>query len=517
MPEKISIRPEMGVLGALQHLSYKPWFALAEFIDNSVQSYIENRHALEALHGTDFVLRVDVESDCSDATARIVIRDNAGGIRLADYGRAFRLASIPPNRKGLSEFGMGMKTAACWFCDRWQLRSTALSEPFEGTVTFDVRSILERGIEDIDVHRVPVPANSHYTELTLDSLRQPIVGGRTIAKVKEYLASIYRDFLRQGKLVLRYNGEEIKFVEREALRAPFHATPAGDDIEWRKTIDIELKDGVRVHGFAALLATGSASRAGFALMRRSRLIQGGADEAWRPSRIFGASNSFVYQRLFGELTLDGVAVSHTKDSFALEAIEDELLPLLRSAINDADLPLITQANNYRVNASKSPERADIAVSAATKTVDNLSTLISEESPIDVDSSEVIVETASKGDGLAPTSANSIVRRSESREFSVDGELWRVLIELTTDAAIGEWITVHESTEPGVREVTLKFSMAHPFVERFALPDSSDLEPLIRMACAIGIAEVLARKAGVNLAGTVRRNINRLLREVMASD
>jgi hypothetical protein len=38
--ERVSIRPGVGILSVLRHLNYKPWFALAEFVDNAVQSYI---------------------------------------------------------------------------------------------------------------------------------------------------------------------------------------------------------------------------------------------------------------------------------------------------------------------------------------------------------------------------------------------------------------------------------------------------------------------------------------------
>ena len=43
---RINIRPEVSILSVLRHLNYKPWFALAEFVDNSLQSFIANRPAL---------------------------------------------------------------------------------------------------------------------------------------------------------------------------------------------------------------------------------------------------------------------------------------------------------------------------------------------------------------------------------------------------------------------------------------------------------------------------------------
>jgi len=82
-------------------------------------------------------LRVSIEIDSEDG-GRITIRDNAAGIAEADFLRAFRPAQLPPNRTGLSEFGMGMKSAACWFAPKWSVRTSALGELVERTVVFDI-------------------------------------------------------------------------------------------------------------------------------------------------------------------------------------------------------------------------------------------------------------------------------------------------------------------------------------------------------------------------------------------
>jgi hypothetical protein len=52
-PGKVNIRPGVSVLSVLRHLNYSPWFALAEFVDNAVQSYIENKSKLHELHGME--------------------------------------------------------------------------------------------------------------------------------------------------------------------------------------------------------------------------------------------------------------------------------------------------------------------------------------------------------------------------------------------------------------------------------------------------------------------------------
>ena len=58
-------------------------------------------------------------------------------------------------------------------------------------------------------------------------------------------------------------------------------------------------------------------------------------------------------------------------------------------------------------------------------------------------------------------------------------------------------------------------MAHPFMVTFAQTDADDIEPLLRIAAALAISEKLARRAGVKSAGTVRRNLNEILREALS--
>src|SRR3989442_1595461 len=106
----VSIRPGVAVLSVLRHLNYRSWYALAEFVDNAIQSYKQSRSDLMRLDGPQYKLHVSIDLDAGDGK-RIRIRDNAAGIGEKDYDRAFRPAEVPPDTSGLSEFGMGMKSA----------------------------------------------------------------------------------------------------------------------------------------------------------------------------------------------------------------------------------------------------------------------------------------------------------------------------------------------------------------------------------------------------------------------
>ncbi|MHB1561178.1 MAG: ATP-binding protein, partial [Isosphaeraceae bacterium] len=66
-----------------------------------------------------------------------------------------------------------------------------------------------------------------------------------------------------------------------------------------------------------------------------------------------------------------------------------------------------------------------------------------------------------------------------------------------------------------RCIGVRLSLAHPFMDRFGGTDAASIEPLLRVAAAIGLAETAARDAGVLMAGTFRRNINELMRDALS--
>ena len=268
---------------------------------------------------------------------------------------------------------MGMKTAAAWFGHSLRVRSKALGEPVRREITLDFNEIIEKRLETVQPETFPAPLQEHGTEVIVSGLHRPPYG-KTISKIREHLASIYRMFLRDGSLELVFQqgtNPEQRLVAEEVniFQGPRFDDPDGEHKLWSKSIDFDLGGGLHAHGFLAIRAVGSTANAGLALFRRKRLIEGSGDETYRPRALFGASNSYEYQRLFGELTLEGFEISHTKDGFRWEEHEEPFVDILREYADAEPLPLIRQARGLRTGARRSPETSlgDGAQDAATGT------------------------------------------------------------------------------------------------------------------------------------------------------
>ena len=510
----IEIRPEVTVLSVLRHLNYKAWFAIAEFIDNALQSAIANSEQLNALHDGKFQLIVDIQFDAT-GPGRIVITDNAAGIAIADFPRAFRAAQIPTDRSGLSEFGMGMKSAACWFAETWSVRTKAIGESVERTIHFDVKRIVENKIESLNTEVRDVSSAAHYTVVSLRGLHH-LPQGRTVGKIKDHLASIYRVFLRDGRLILRLNDEPLNYQSPKVLKAIRYVSPGAmaqgegtGPIEWRKEIQLDFGDGQRVTGFAALREVGSTPLAGFALFRRDRLIVGSHDDTYRPAFIFKQTNSYPYQRLFGELHVEGFEVSHTKDGFRWEEYEDIFLEYLKEAIEEQPLDLLAQAENYRALPSK--KSIEMRVVAATASVAEY--LEKDVAPLLVEARQNPAEPTE----LPSTIDSSPLQASERTVTVDDGNwLWVITLRTSVDPARDEWVSLAKTEQVEAdsgreRRLCLDLSLAHPFSTEFIGANNENVELFLRLASAVCISLILSEDMTGDTPQSVLSHFNHLLR------
>ena len=106
----------LNSISSYKRLSYSPWHAIAEFVDNSTQSYFDNRDYLDSAGtGTDDTpLTIDItyKRRRPDFSGILIVEDNAMGMSFEELERAMHVALPPENRSGRSRYGMGLKTAS---------------------------------------------------------------------------------------------------------------------------------------------------------------------------------------------------------------------------------------------------------------------------------------------------------------------------------------------------------------------------------------------------------------------
>jgi hypothetical protein len=504
-PEKVNIRPSVSILSVLKYLEYETWYALAEFVDNSLASYLDYEKELKSIDGNNYSLEVKIE--INDRENKIVIRDNAAGIHAKDYRRAFRAAEAPPNTTGLCEFGMGMKSASCWFADKWSVRTTALGEDVEKIIHFDMNKIFEDKLDELEVVQQICEKKQHYTIIELYNVNR-IPRKRGLSKVKSHLASIYRDFIRKGILKLSIDNEPLTYENPKILVAPKYDEIKGKPIIWKREINFPIEEGLSVHGFVAIREKASTQEAGFALFRRGRVIDGSFDDGFRPEYIFGNPNSFRYQRIFGELHLEGFDVTFTKKGIRWDDNLDVFLRLLRDDLSHPTFPLLQQADKYRVRSTEKDYKA------TKKALDETIADFEKKAP------QAILETINAR-RIAEPEQKELTKTEKTlhREFEVrfNKVNWIISIELSYDPSLTELIEIGDhlirektTEEKSIRQIGIRLSLTHPFMIEHVGVDTSKIEPILRIVAAFGLSEVIAKESGVKTQGEVRRNFNELI-------
>ena len=94
---ELNIQPPASILNVFSRLSYKPWYAIAEFVDNSTQSYISHSDELSTAPEFDKLI-VNVKYDAESNTLTII--DNAYGMEIDRFRDAILLDSRNESQSG---------------------------------------------------------------------------------------------------------------------------------------------------------------------------------------------------------------------------------------------------------------------------------------------------------------------------------------------------------------------------------------------------------------------------------
>lgn len=482
-------------IASYKRLSYDAWFAFAEFVDNSTQAYFDNKALLDTLFSaTGERLKVDIEYD--PRNDQIVIADNSIGMNEADLDKALKVGSPPDNPTGRSKYGLGMKTAACWFGDNWSIKTKKYGEEEGVEITIDVDAIAKQE-GDVDIRPITFPAETteHYTIITISNLNRKFVG-RTLGKINEYLSSIYRfDFSSYG-LQLLWNGTQLDW---EGVESKLHI--GSDGARSKKQFEFDINEKT-VKGWVGVLGKGKSSRkvAGFAIIQNNRVIQNN----YKPSKLYGeqedGSNDLVNQRLIGELFLDKFSVSHTKDKIVWEKNEEEELD---NKLGEVCADMRELALTLRFNRDN---QRDVIAQFKESAVTTLSS--------ELKSSELINylrTTQPYPEKIIATSFNQSSHRIQEENDPVievtigtDGDQITVVVFFNDKSEFEPYVLTETTVEEN--KVLVIVNVLHPHVQEMTSADT--LTSFIRHCIYDGVAEWKA----IRLRGSIQPYTIKLLKD-----
>lgn len=486
-------------------MKYTTWYALGEFVDNAITSWLQNREELIAMN-PDHVLRISIDFD--DEAGEIRIADNAGGIGESDWPRAMKTASPPQDQRFLSIHGVGMKAAALWWGRSLRIESAAIGESVRRSLTVDLEDI-DANTSFVDISTQPATPLEHGTVITITRLSKNLPAKKNLWKVRSYLASMYRNFLLRGEIQIFLKGTPLEFEYPEFLVAPYWPTTAGpiqdgESKRWTRQVSIELESGKTITGWIGLLSKGSTAGAGLLLTFHSKAIMGvgaGTDvgeEYYRPREIFGGNNSYRRQRLVGEFDVSAFGKSITSDAVNWEDDEEEeFLAKLRHELQSPELNILDMAENYR-STDRRKEDNDSARSAVSQVAKALAdTMVTHPS--------LITDYPTP---MEPREGAEVVALAQTQiEVPIPGGARVILVNFSVErAGDADWLSLYANET----ELTVRVNEEHPFMLSFAQIPRHQIEPVLRLALGLGVAERVD-------PDHVRTRLNALLRGPLAAE
>lgn len=518
MEENISfnIQPQAGVLGAFSRLNYKPWYAIAEFVDNSTQSFYSHEDELKA-HGID---SVEIRINYDPVVNVLTIVDTAFGMEINDFLRAVKVDSPPEVNSGRNEFGMGLKTAASWFGNVWAVESTQYGSTNHFSTVIDIEELRRKNINDINIKKTSVEPESHGTKIIISSITKRIDASRTKGKIITLLESMYRRDLHSGKVRIIYDDDYVlQFDGYDCLR--FRNTT------WRKDVDFQFEFNGAVYpvkGFVGILANGGFGRAGFALFRRGRVIVGGEDQNYKPDFIFGQAQSTISHKLFGELDLEAFPVNQAKDGFVWDdGLEDAFLQRLRKDIRDyIDIAKLT--NKDRAKEESLSETVSNSIQSSIqeqidKVFNSENNLLPGEEYQDILSVEDKSISAYREYQREQNSTQETIS-DQVRSYSISINPYQTC-KIDVRWSIGDnssWISVDLAEDSS--SASIKLNINHPFFKPFS--EKEEFKAVLeKFAIAFALSEISSKaqspKDGYIPVSMFRNFINQYLKELSSEE
>ena len=477
------IQLELGlqVIQSYKRLSYTPWHAIAELVDNATQSYFDNRATLdEVMSAVNDKFQIGVVYE-REGDGLLRVSDNAIGMSYGELANALRVGFPPENTSGRSKYGMGMKTASCWIGNRWTVRTKKLGETIEHHVSIDVARIAG-GDNNLDYYATEGrPASDHFTVIEIRD-HNHVFQGRTLGKIKDFLRSIYREDLRRNWATIEWQASPLQWDDSD-----FQFLQAKDGSSYRKDFEFEV-NGKIVRGWVGVLSKGSRSNAGFSILHANRVVRGWP-ESWRPEILYGfqGRNDLINQRLIGEVHLDDFEVSHTKDDILWYGNEqEEVEKHLKEECSDyADV-----ARRYRRGGDDERGPSEVEIQAA---IDELEQELSSSNLSDV----ITLGEVPPPEAVSIAQSHlkgSVVSREPTFEATLEGAQLEICGFLVSDCSPNDPYIVVEATQN--HKVMIIVNTQHPHWK--LISGSEGVLNYLRHCTYDGLAEWKARRQSADL-------------------
>lgn len=353
---KIDLTPSTNIFNTYKNIKYTPASALNEYFDNSTSSFFE--------HGTkNDDRRIIVVIDRREkGKEKLHIVDNAFGMNEENFIRAVKIDDKKKETER-NKFGVGLKVSAIWYSDVWTIETLEYGTNKFRKFKFDLKEVQasdgnEYDAEVSDKQRIGGELGFQFESGTIITLMNPrelptskvavekIVKNISssfshdiadenvkfqICEMKttkyggiEYLDLVAKYFGKNGEKQIKQQTKNLKAVEPETKEWKIiDGKECTVDISFQLTDPDDENKIYNVSGTMGWITDSGMGKGGIKRLWKNRALE---PQLWADGQIFGKQNTYVAQRLYGELDFTDFETSNSKDSFLIKAeVEEQLV------------------------------------------------------------------------------------------------------------------------------------------------------------------------------------------------
>lgn len=467
--KSVSIEWESSGYSVLKNLKATIEGMFTEFIDNSIQSYKNDKEEIKRVEPT-YSLKISIKKIGDE----IIIRDNAGGINEKNFDRALKPANKADDTSGLHEFGLGMKYAAVWISNEWELISSAFGEDVERKVVFNYHDVTKNNKKTLPISQKKVDKNTHYTIVKLRELEPNHIKGWKKKICAKKLASVYRNFLRENKGIYSdycedkveinwdmdgdggtnlvwedygfLNAKWYKDVEMQidtkpvewCLKLQPEEIPTKEYVITESGERKEQESNITVSGFIGILPQMEKEKNGFVLLRRGRVVEGINSRVF-PVKICGAQvGSPKYKRIYGEIHFTNTKVSFDKSQLSIspetrDLIFEVIATKLKKSSFGSDsrmYNLISQAQEHRLSDDGAKKKLEKALKTTRKNEKTLEEDFKDKKADETLIDEGYLQLEKELNEIFVEKTKGELPKIPSESIEVSGDSWELIINNT---------------------------------------------------------------------------------------
>ncbi len=498
--KEIDITVDSSILATFQNMPMEMFKVFREFIDNSLQSYLDHREKLDSLPNSPKKLVMQIEWTGTE----IVIKDNAWGMDEEAFSRALKL-NKPSDRAEeddrLSRFGMGLKTAACYASRDYIITSAAFGSQTQYKAEMDIDYIKAYSPKTSTATISDCLPTEHGTTIRMKKLNPRCTFNSSAnKKVRAKLARIYNRLIGDATMEISINGELVDYQEPEMLIDPKTGTEALRTFANVDGFEFSGKR-YRYEGWVGVVKVGDSSGdlTGFQYYQANRVVV----FSDHPHDLFGGNNDARFQHVIGEIRLLGNEWPITtnkdqlqwedsglKDAFVKDLLREDAIQYIFKLAKNTKFRQQPKSNSGNTN---SPSPVSSPEPAVTEPTDET------HDPTDVSPA-------------APTP--DPVMTVITKRIAYKNTTYIIDIATFDDEPDKDWMNLKvpgEGEDPN--HLKLELNMAAPMIAEYSSSPSSQ-RILYLMAEAFALARIEATKSGLKLneSFAIEQALNDIMRK-----